>query len=67
VTPVQAFYSANEARKPQANRVYHNNSACPAGHGIPPSERRSGTNDYHQCAECANQTRHPNSSEMASP
>jgi len=59
VTPIQAFYSINEPNKPAADRVYHNNSACRLGLDIPASERRSGTNNYRQCEQCANLTRHP--------
>jgi hypothetical protein len=59
VTPIQAFYAIDEAKKAPADRVYHNNSACRTGQDIPPGERRSGTNDYRQCDECANLTRHP--------
>jgi hypothetical protein len=46
------FYSINEAAKPAANRVYHNNSACPPGRDIPPSERRPGTGGYRLCMDC---------------
>jgi hypothetical protein len=49
---VADFYSINEAAKPAANRVYHNNSACPPGRDIPPNERRSGTNGYRLCKDC---------------
>jgi hypothetical protein len=59
MAPIQAFYSINETKKPAANRVYHNNSACRPGQDIPPSERRPGTNNYSQCEECANLTRNP--------
>ena len=41
----QPFYSVNEEKKPAANRVYHDNSACPPGRDIPFSERRVGTNN----------------------
>jgi hypothetical protein len=46
------FYSINEVVKPQQNRVYHNNSACPPGRDIPPGERRAGTSGYRLCADC---------------
>ena len=46
------FYSVNEEKKPAANRVHHNNSACPPGRDIPNSERRSGTNNYRMCDDC---------------
>ena len=50
---VADFYSINEVKKPPANRVYHNNSACPPGRDIPAHERRSGTNGYRLCNDCA--------------
>jgi hypothetical protein len=46
------FYSINEAKKPQANRVHHNNSACPPGRDIPQNERQSGTGGYRLCDDC---------------
>jgi hypothetical protein len=46
------FYSANKEKKPAANRVYHDNVACPPGRDIPFSERRSGTNNYRLCHDC---------------
>ena len=49
---VQEFYSVNEAKKPPANRVHHNNSACPPGRDIPQHERRSGTGGYRLCHDC---------------
>ena len=50
---VSNFYSVNEISKPPANRVYHNNSACPPGRDIPANERRTGTNNYRLCDDCA--------------
>jgi hypothetical protein len=47
-----AFYSINEEKKPAANRVHHNNSACPPGRDIPQHERRSGTGGYRLCHDC---------------
>jgi hypothetical protein len=47
-----SFYSVNENRKLPANRVYHNNSACPAGRDIPHGERRAGTGGYRLCDDC---------------
>ena len=47
-----AFYSINEAKKPEANRVHHNNSACPPGRDIPQHERRPGTGGYRLCNDC---------------
>jgi len=49
---VVAFYSINEAKKPFAQRVHHNNSSCPPGRDIPASERRMGTGDYTLCDDC---------------
>ncbi len=49
---VADFYSVNEVTKPQQNRVYHNNSACPPGRDIPANERRSGTMGYRLCDDC---------------
>ncbi len=49
-TPV--FYSVNEEKKPPANRVHHDNSACPPGRDIPANERRQGTNNYRLCNDC---------------
>ena len=46
------FYSVNEASKPAANRVHHNNSACRPGQDIPPHERRAGTGGYRLCEDC---------------
>ncbi len=47
-----AFHSINEAAKPAANRVYHDNSACRPGQDIPHNERRSGTGGYRLCDVC---------------
>jgi hypothetical protein len=47
-----AFYSVNEDKKPQANRVHHDNSACVPGRDIPQNERRQGTNSYRLCDDC---------------
>ena len=41
-----AFYSVNEVTKPPANRVHHDNSACPPGRDIPQHERKPGTGGY---------------------
>jgi len=47
-----AFHSINEAKKPAANRVHHNNSACPPGRDIPQNERRLGDGGYRLCHDC---------------
>lgn len=52
MTSVAAFYSINEAKKPQEKRVHHNNSACPPGRDIPESERRPGSGSYRICDDC---------------
>lgn len=46
------FYSANEAKKPEAHRVYHNNSSCGPGRDIPKNDRLDGTNNYRLCEDC---------------
>ena len=50
------FYSVNEAKKPAANRVHHNNSACAPGRDIPQDERRPGKGPsgetYRLCEDC---------------
>jgi hypothetical protein len=48
-----AFHSINEVKKPAANRVHHNNSACPPGRDIPHNERMTGTGGYRLCDDCA--------------
>jgi hypothetical protein len=54
---VADFYSINEAKKPEANRVYHNNGACPPGRDIPQHERHAGRNGYRLCHDCAERNR----------
>lgn len=49
---VDPFYSVNESKKPEANRVHHNNNSCGPGKEIPAHERRSGTNGYRLCDDC---------------
>jgi hypothetical protein len=48
------FYSVNEVKKPENQRVHHNNSACPPGRDIPQNERQSGTGGYRLCNDCDN-------------
>jgi len=57
VTEVADFYSINEVKKPEANRVYHNNNTCPPGRDIPQNERRPGKGGYRECKDCAERTR----------
>jgi hypothetical protein len=52
VAKVSDFYSVNEVKKPEADRVYHNNNSCGPGKEIPANERRSGTNGYRLCKDC---------------
>jgi hypothetical protein len=47
-----AFFSVNEVKKLDANRVHHNNSACPPGHDVPQNERKPGTGGYRLCKDC---------------
>jgi hypothetical protein len=49
---VPDFYPVNEASKPAAKRVYHNNDACPKSRDIPQNERRNGTGGYRLCDDC---------------
>ena len=52
----KVFYSSNEANKTPANRVHHNNGACPTGRDIPMNERQRGTGTgpyaYRLCEDC---------------
>jgi hypothetical protein len=52
MSPTPAFYSVNETKKPAANRVHHNNGACPPGRDIPQNERRPGAGGYRLCDDC---------------
>ena len=47
-----AFHSINEAKKPAADRVYHNNGACSSDRDTPFIERRLGMNGYRLCGDC---------------
>lgn len=53
MSKVPAFYSVNEAKKPEKDQVYHNNDACPPGLEIPTDDQLSGTNGYRLCKVCA--------------
>lgn len=48
----EAFYSVNEANKPAANQVHHNNTDCGPGKEIPYWDRRSGDGGYRLCDDC---------------
>ena len=52
MSKVPAFYSVNEAKKPPAHRVHHNNDACPPGRDIPQWERKPGDGGYRLCDDC---------------
>jgi hypothetical protein len=49
---VPAFYSVNEAKKAAANRVYHDNDACPLGRDIPQNDRKLGDGRHRLCVDC---------------
>jgi hypothetical protein len=50
---VPEFYSINEAKKPEATRVHHNNSACAPGRDIKAAkEDKLGTGGYRLCDVC---------------
>jgi len=53
---VASFHSINESKKPAANRVHHNNSACAPGRDIPQNERKSGDGGYPLCQVCKEET-----------
>ncbi len=57
MTIVASFYSINEAKKPAAKQVHHNNNKCAPGRDIPAHERRSGTGGYRLCEKCQEETR----------
>jgi formylmethanofuran dehydrogenase subunit E len=52
MTIIAPFYSANEIRKPEGARVYHNNDQCELGKEVMPHERRAGDNGYPLCDNC---------------
>jgi hypothetical protein len=52
MTATAKFHSINEVKKPPANRVHHDNSACVPGRDIPQNERRSGDGGYRLCDDC---------------
>ncbi len=54
MSKVPEFHSVNETSKPVADRVYHNNDACPSGRDIPRNERMAGRGGYRLCKHCAN-------------
>lgn len=50
---VAEFHSINEVKKPEKDRVHHNNSTCPPGRDIPQHERKPGSGGYRLCDDCA--------------
>ena len=52
VTLMPEYYSINEAKKPAAHRVFHNNNVCVPAKDIPAAERRPGRNGYRLCDDC---------------
>lgn len=53
MTRGRLFYSVNEASKPPARRVHHDDERCGAGKMIPERERIYGrTNEYRLCEDC---------------
>jgi len=59
MTSVPAFHSVNEAIKPETQRVYHDDGACPLGKEIPATDRRGGRSGYRRCEICAKLIRGP--------
>lgn len=49
---VPAFHSVNQAAKPPAHRIYHDNDRCFPGRDIPQHERLQGDHGYRLCIEC---------------
>jgi hypothetical protein len=54
---VPDFHFINEAKKPSYIRVYHDNSACASGLGIPQNERHVGNGRYKLCDVCKEETK----------
>jgi hypothetical protein len=50
--PMAPYYSVNEAKKPPAHRVHHNNSLCAPARDIPTHERQAGTGGHRLCDDC---------------
>lgn len=49
------FHAADEAERPPAHRVHHNNSACPAGRRI--HRKILGDKGYRLCDDCKEMNR----------
>ncbi len=54
-----AYYSIHEAKKPEPQRVYHDDETCPAGREIPAEDRHNGTNGYRLCRDCMQRGKKP--------
>ena len=52
MSKVSPFYSANEERKPEQERVYHDNDECGPGSEIPQHALCKGTGGYRLCEDC---------------
>jgi len=52
MSKVSSFYSVNEAKKPAAHQVHHNNDQCGPGKEIPQHERKPGDGGYRLCKDC---------------
>jgi hypothetical protein len=50
---VPTFYSVQQAKKPEAHRVHHDNDRCFSSRDIPQHDRRAGDGGYRLCVECA--------------
>jgi hypothetical protein len=49
---VPPFHSVNEKFKQAADRIYHDNDACPLGRFIPNSARLPGNGGHRRCQDC---------------
>jgi hypothetical protein len=49
---VPPFHSVNEKFKQAADRIFHDNDACPLGRFIPNSARLPGTGGHRRCQDC---------------
>jgi len=49
---VLPYRSINEVKKPQRDRVHHNNNQCAAWYQIPAKEKVRTTGGYRLCQRC---------------
>jgi hypothetical protein len=49
---VLLYRSINEVKKPQRDRVHHNNNQCAAWYQIPAKEKVRTTGGYRLCQRC---------------